>query len=190
MNIIVRNFGADLCNFRPDTTRDRVDEDLYPQEGIDELAYAPVLFAHICKAGRSVKAKFAGRYFDAVNFGLLLYDGGRLRSGSLTGYSEASCIDHTSFLPFRMYDKSVLERPDMRFEVFRNDEKIFSGGSVGAALIEEGIEKATSRIHVRTGDILCSELAPIAGLASRKDGEIRMRAVCFGDTLLDFNIIM
>lgn len=190
MNIIVRNFGAELCNFRPDTTRDRLNEDLYPQESIVRLAYAPVLFARICKAGRSVKANFAQRYFDAVNFGVLLYDEDRLESGSLTGYAEASCIDHTSFLPFPMYDKITLGHPGNRFELFADGEKLFSHEADGSGLVEDSIEKATSRIHVRTGDLICCELAPISHLMSREDGSRHIRASYCGNTLLDFDIIM
>jgi hypothetical protein len=189
MNIIVKNFGSDICNFRPDTTWEKDNEDFYPQEEIQDIAYTPVLFARISRAGRSVEKKFATRYFDSISYGVLLYDEGLLGSGALTAYACASCIDHTSFLPFPMYNQVTLGQSDNYFKLYKGTRRIFCYNEGNVGMIEDAISKATSHIYIRTGDLLCIELSPITHLASRKDGETRIHGTYCGNFLLDFKII-
>mgnify|MGYP007037143547 CR=1 FL=1 len=92
MNIIVKPHGNDLCYCRPDTTWEKESRDLYIPEGVDKVLWAPVVFAKVCKAGKCINPKFVTRYYDAFNFGFLMYTG----EGEI---AFTSCADHTSILP-------------------------------------------------------------------------------------------
>ena len=71
MNIVVQTYdGRVQC--RPDTSWEREDRDLFAPDFISAYDFVPVLFARICKAGKCIGGKFAGRYYDAVNYGILL----------------------------------------------------------------------------------------------------------------------
>ena len=72
MNIIVKTFVGNVI-VRPDTTWEKDNEDIYPQDFIETLSFTPVLFARISKPGKSVGLRFASRYYDSANYGLLLY---------------------------------------------------------------------------------------------------------------------
>ena len=72
MNIIVITADGHV-RCRPDTTWEREDKDIYAPEQVSSYSYSPVLFARISKAGKCIGEKFVDRYYDAVNYGMLLY---------------------------------------------------------------------------------------------------------------------
>ena len=68
-------------------------------------------------------------------------------------------------------------------EVFRTDGE-------GAAAIENAISEASSRIYMRTGDLVAIELAPRKALCVREDGNVEVTGF-FGDKqVLGFHIIV
>ena len=72
---------------RPDTSWEREDKDLYAPDFVDGYLFSPVLFVRISKAGKCIGRKFAGRYYDAVNYGILLH--AILSGGKGTGFPPA-----------------------------------------------------------------------------------------------------
>lgn len=190
MNILVKNYGTDICTFRPETTWEKNSRDFYPQEDITALAFSPVLCAHISRAGRSVQQKFASRYFDTVGYGVFLYDEGLLNSGDPVSYAAASCIDHTSFIPLPTHDRTILGLTDRHFILKKGEEVLTDYSDGGIALIERAIACATAHSYIRTGDFLCIELAPVTHLCDRSDGTTHITATLSDTPLLDFNIIM
>ncbi len=126
MNIIVSLFGnngADYC-FRPDTTLEKESFDYYIPDGISELTYSPVLFVRLCRAGKAIGEKFAGRYYDSGGFGVLLYGESIIGSGAAAGLSMASSLDKTSLLPFPLIDKDVLENSRNSFSLSVNERSV------------------------------------------------------------------
>ena len=122
MNIIVSLFGSngtDYC-FRPDTTLEKESFDYYIPDGVSELTYSPVLFVRLCRAGKAIGEKFAGRYYDSGGFGVLLYGESIIGSGAAAGLSMASSLDKTSLLPFPLIDKDVLEKSGNIFSLSVN----------------------------------------------------------------------
>lgn len=188
MNIIVKTFEGQII-VRPDTTWEKDNEDLYPQEFIDSLSYTPILFARISKPGRSIGAKFAARYYDSYNYGVLLYPENML-DGSEQAFSAASCIDHTSFLPTPLYQLVSLGYEGNVFELNADGKKLFSFDKGSAEMIEQALVEASSRIYVRTGDMIAIELQDRRHLVSKSDSRIRISGTYCENTLLDFNIIM
>lgn len=188
MNILVKTYGEKII-VRPDTSWERDNEDAFLPEFVEEVSWTPVLFARISKPGRSVGLKFAGRYYDAIGYGVLLYPE-NLIDGSPEGFASASCLDHTSFLSFPAYSRETLDREGNVFELTKDGEKVFSHNGPSSAMIEETIVLATKYCYIRTGDVIAIELAPREHLMSRKDGECRMKGLYCGNTALDFKVIL
>jgi len=192
MNIIVRTCSGQFIT-RPDTTWEKDNEDFYPPEFINKLTYSPILFARISKPGRSVSRQFAHRYYDAINYGVLLYPE-NLINGSETSYATASMIDHTSFLPAPLYNRITLSEPENEFKLYskkegREETEIFSYNEGTEEIINMALSDATSYIYIRTGDILCIELDTRKDFAERSDGQVSMRGTFCNNPLLDFNVI-
>lgn len=169
MNIIVSLFGsngADYC-FRPDTTLEKESFDYYIPDGISELTYSPVLFVRLCRAGKAIGEKFAGRYYDSGGFGVLLYGESIIGRGAAAGLSMASSLDKTSLLPFPLIDKDVLENGRNSFSLSVNERSV-NGLSVNGngtfachpdfAGIPEILHRISIRTSLRTGDIVTVEL--------------------------------
>lgn len=190
MNIVVITSNG-KCIVRPDTTWERDNEDFFPPEFVDRLSYSPVLFARISKPGRSVGEKFADRYYDGIGYGVLLYPQD-LVDGSETGYACASCLDHTTFLPFPLYNKITLGQGN-EFKLYVSkgttpSRRIFVHDAGTAQMIEAAIAEATKYVYVRSGDILAIELKPRRALCRRADGEVSVKGKYCGNITMDFRI--
>lgn len=193
MNIIVRSSqGAYFV--RPDTTWERDSEDFYPPESVTGLSFTPVLFAHICKPGRSISRKFAERYFDGVGFGILLYPENQL-DGMPDSIARASCLDHTSFLPFPVTMPSgechclVSQNGTTIHECIFNEAESTGTDPVSTGDIISAISEASQYVYLRYGDIIALELTPIRPLMQRTDGEVRIVLERTGSPDASFRII-
>ena len=190
MNIIVKPYGSSLCYCRPDTTWERENKDFYSPECVNELHWAPIVFARICKAGKCIGGKFAPRYYDAFNFGALLY----CHTSESPDIAFTSCADHTSLLPAPLYNPVVMENEDNIFEVKKNGEKIFTSRdiSIEASLkevIEDAICKASRLTSLRIGDFIAVELAPVSLMSASCDGETSLKATYCENELFDIKLI-
>lgn len=187
MNILVKTPSGHIVT-RPDTTWERDNEDLYLPDSVSRLSYTPVLFARICKPGRSIGRKFASRYYDALNYGVLLYPEDYM-DGSEEGFACASCLDHTSFLPSPFLPVDSLEK-GVGFRIEKNGSMLFETGGETIEMIEQAIEEVTARIYIRTGDLIAIELQPRSAVFERSEGNIRITGQTGGAASVDFNIIV
>lgn len=201
MNIIVRPYGSDLCYCRPDTTWERENKDFFSPGFVNTIYYSPVVIAKISKAGKYVREKFAERYFESINFGIMMYTEEPVADKLAT----SSCVDHTSILPFPLYNRIVLDNEGNDFELYRDGKAIFSfkarnaesGKGMITSLIEESICKVSERVSLRIGDFVAAELAVPEPLASRhanspignESVKTYIHATFCGNELFDFNII-
>jgi hypothetical protein len=197
MNIIVKPYGSGLCYCRPDTTWERENKDFYSPECVKELHWSPIIFVRISKAGKCIGGKFASRYYDAFNFGALLY----CHTSESSDLAYTSCADHTSLLPGPMYNPEIMENEGNVFEVKKNGETIFGLPKTAFAklrslenisfkdMIEDGICKASQLTTLRIGDFVAIELTPTSLLASHNEGEASLEATYCENKLLDFKVI-
>lgn len=205
MNIIVKPYGSGLCYCRPDTTWERENRDFYSPECVNEVLWAPVVFARVSKAGKCVGQKFTHRYYDGVGCGMLMYcrvSEPAVPCDTPPYHAITSCADHTSILPMPLYDPVVLEDEKV-FEVIRNGESLVAlpsnadtvistetSASVVSTkrsewrdLLEEAICKASQLTSLRIGDFVAVELAPVSPLGSREDKEISIKGIfCENET--------
>ncbi|MBP5235315.1 MAG: hypothetical protein J6Z20_04940 [Bacteroidales bacterium] len=173
MNIALKTYSGAIV-VRPDTTWERDNEDLFLPDFVTGLEFTPVLAIQVTRPGRSISAKFAGRYYGNTGYGVLLYPKDLLKGEE--GFAEASCMDHTSFI--------AMPDADRRSEAFVlecNGQKVFEGDGAGID-IDALIAEITKRIYIRTGDIVAIELAPRKALPH---GNLRITGAS-----VDFNVIM
>ena len=184
MNIVVKPYGSDLCYCRPDTTWERENRDIYSPECIDEWNAAPILFARISKAGKCISQKFIYRYYDGFNFGMLLYIGGK-------EVAFASCADHTSILPFPLYNPVVLENEENPFSILRNGQEIFVEEKINdlKTILEDSICKASKLTSLRIGDFVAVELDLAKTVSTRQENETALKATFCENSIFDFRII-
>lgn len=187
MNIIVRPYGRDLCYCRPDTTWERENKDFYVPDGVESLEWAPIIFVRISKAGKCIGRKFASRYHDAFNFGVLLYG---ITAEETAERAFSSCMDHTSLLPFPLYNTVVMETEGNVCKIFRNDVEIFSVPSSGLLeTVENAICSASRFTSLRIGDFVAVELAPLSTLVSDDEGSASLKASFCENNLYDIKIL-
>ena len=187
MNIIVKTAKGHII-VRPDTTWEKDNADFFPPDFVDRLTFTPAVFARILKPGRSIGRRFASRYYDAVNFGVLLYPE-NLMDNSHESFATASCLDHTSFLPAPMYNPVTLGVEGNSFILKRNDEVIFEYDAATRGMIEEAITEATKMVYIRTGDLIAIELDSRRALCDRDGGKTRVTGSWCDNPILDFNIV-
>ncbi len=185
MNIVVLT-AARRTVVRPDTTWEKDSEDLYVPDFVNRVSASPVLYARVSKPGRSIGLKFAGRYFQTFGYGVLMYPED-LMDGSEEGYASACCLDHTSFLPGEMPDKSALDGAD--FRLLRDGEEVFACGGASAQMIEESIAEVSRFCYLRIGDIVAAELAQRRPLCGRENGSTRLEGMLGDVRVLDFKTI-
>ncbi len=192
MNIIVRPYGSELCYCRPDTTWERENRDFYSPECVNELYWVPVLFARISKAGKCIGEKFAGRYYDGIGYGMLMYC---RPSDSDLDIATGSCVDHTSILPMPLYNPVVLDIRENSFELHidRNDgsEETYrkACSPEDRRILEETICKASSLTSLRIGDYAAVELSAPQKLVSRAEDGAGVKSTFCENDLFDFKII-
>ncbi len=190
MNIIVKTFGNGRIYCRPDTTWERENKDFFSPDGIREYLYTPVLFARVSKAGKCIGMKFASRYYDSIGYGMLIYRADQM-DGSPMSYASSSCMDHTSILPFPMYNRLTLESGTNIFRILKNGTEIYSTDRGSTGIIEEGLCEASAAVSVRSGDMIAIELAEPDKLADiNTDGNQTNIAGTFCENdLFDFRIL-
>ena len=185
MNIIVKPYGSNLCYCRPDTTWERENRDFYSPECVNELTWAPVVFARVSKAGKCIGAKFAPRYYDAVGCGMLMYGNNDIAFGS--------CIDHTSILPSPMYNPVVFDEPKALTMEFRHPDGTSEQSSLvldnAQRMLETALCKASQLTSLRIGDYVAVELAPLALLAEKSASEVSVKGTFCENEIFGFKII-
>ena len=182
MNIVVKT-ASGHCVVRPDTTWVRKNDDLYLPDFAGPLSFSPVVYAYVCKPGKSIGARFASRYYDSISYGMLIYPG-NLLDGSPEGYASAICMGHTSFLPYPL--EQAFPAPGAEFILYRDGEEIFRCRHEGRAIIEEALVDATAKALVRTGDFIAAELQEMEFLCH---GPAQIKGTLDGRLLMDFRII-
>ena len=190
MNIIIKTYidGGIYC--RPDTTWERENKDFFSPDGIKGYLYSPVLFARISKAGKFIGKKFASRYYDSIGYGMLLYRSDLMNGGPMS-YAAASCMDHTSILPFPMYNRITLESGTNIFSILKNGKEIYSTSEGCADMLEKVISEASSVVSARIGDIVAVELAEPKSLAEKDstEGPVVIKGTFCDNDLFDFKMI-
>lgn len=192
MNITVKPYGLDSFVCRPDTTWERECRDFFSPGFVKRLMYTPVAFARISKAGKYISGKFVPRYYDGLGFGILLYPGEILESGTPQSVASASILDHTSLLPFPLYLPEVFRTDGNLFTFSKDGVEIFRT-TTGKKLMDEmekGIADASTFVSMRIGDLVACELAAPQLLVTRDEKKAGISAYFCGNELFRLSVII
>lgn len=193
MNIAVRHLDG-TCTCRPDTTWERENKDIYAIPAVCAYRYAPVLFVRVSKAGKCVGYKFASRYYDGFNFGVLLYGGlppgapVKETPATCTGAETSllhwsSCLDHSSILPFPLYNPLVLGNEEKEFRLRKNGTILFSTVEGSAEMAGNAIAEVSELVSLRIGDIIAIELQEPSPLVERPSDSAAQDCLLTGEFL-------
>lgn len=194
MNIVVRHLDG-TCTCRPDTTWERENKDIYAIPAVCAYRYAPVLFVRVSKAGKCVGYKFASRYYDGFNFGVLLYGGllpgvpARETPATCAGAETSllhwsSCLDHSSILPFPLYNTLVLgNEEEEEFCLRKNGTILFSTVEGSAEMAGNAIAEVSELVSLRIGDIIAIELQEPLPLVERPSDAAAQDCLLTGEFL-------
>lgn len=174
---------------RPDSTRNKDNGDYFVPTDIESVGYAPVVYARMCRTGKMIENEFAGRYFDAYGFGILLYPsadrGGEPHFCKATG----SIFDKTSLLPMAMYNPITLENSENVFRFTLDGKEIFSCNTIGiGARIARALEVCSSHTTIHKGDFVLAELSKVDTLCSREDTSVNINTSFCGNETIDIDL--
>lgn len=168
MNFLVETYGG-KCLVRPDITFNKNKEDYYVPDDVHAIGWAPFVAARMSQAGKMIGPRFAGRYWDSVAFGIMLYPG-EIMKDAQTHFcmGSGSCFDRTTQLPLPLYSPETLEQSGNIFKASLDGKDIFCCSTMGMRkILEDTICKCTLHTSARRGDYICRELAPTETLCRR-----------------------
>lgn len=154
MNIVVLTANNKVV-VRPDTTWERLNNDLYLPDYVSSLSFSAVIYARISKPGKNIAPRFASRYYDSVGLGLLFYPE-NLIDGSVEGYASALCLGHSSYLPVDMISADSWTNPQLK--VYADGLCVFNDGGYSIDLINNTLSSTSETCLIKIGDLVCREL--------------------------------
>ena len=175
MNIALKTFSGQVIS-RPDTTWEKENRDYYIPDFVKGMLWSPVLFTRVGKAGKCVGRKYADRYTDGIGFGLLLHPLVECNGEAV----PSSCMDHTTILPFPLYNKIVLDTPgneavylcdNVALCSFRTGAEASEGTESGAMPSETAPEETATMVTVSAGIIL-DAICEVSRITSLRIGDI------------------
>lgn len=211
MNVSILSSNR-IISCRPDTTIGYEDRDFYVPTGAESLSFAPALFIRMGKAGKCISRKFAGRYFESVCPGVLIYvnaetcpagaDGaGSIAAAGSFGAGAAvtsALFDYSTMVPKTFYNKATLTSAGNNFEIMLDGKRIYTFspecGETSATgstidLLESAVEKVSSVMSQRIGDLVAVELCRPQKLADSGCGRARLTGSWCENPLFDREIV-
>ena len=139
LNIITVPYGSKGFYVRPGTSLNRDSNDYFCPDGVNELAAAVFIYARATKAGKSVAAKFAPRYYTSIGTGIHLYAPALATDDSPQSWWVSRSLDNSTFL---LDDEVAAE--DIPAEIIEK--------------INAAFEAASKYVSFRTGDYIAVEI--------------------------------
>ncbi len=141
MNIFTVPYGSKGFYVKPDTSLNKDSNDYFCPDSITELAATVFIYARAIKAGKSVSAKFAQRYYTHIGKGVHFHIPQLINPASPESWWIAHSLDNTTFLTDNPQEASLI--PDKY-----------------KALIDAAFETASRYVSFRTGDYIAVEIEP------------------------------
>lgn len=141
MNIFTVPYSSRHFYCRPDTSLNRDSNDYFCPDGVNRLAAAVFIYVRASKAGKSVSAKFAQRYYTTAGTGVQFYAPELEDAGSPESWWISRSLDNSTFL---LGDEHPAEElPEGTREK-----------------INEAFETISRHVSFRTGDYIAIEIEP------------------------------
>ena len=141
MNIFTIPYGSKSFYCRPDTSLNKDSNDYFCPDSLTALAAAVFIYARAAKAGKSVAAKFAPRYYNIVGKGVHFSAPQMICNDAPETWWTAHSLDNSTFLLDNESEPSTVE----------------------PAIIEKinaAFETVSQHVSFRTGDYIAIEIGP------------------------------
>lgn len=159
--------------------------DFYVPEFTGEVSCVPQLVVRMCKLGKSVSERFAGRYYEEVGVGVRFYADtleAELRKKGLPEVMAASFDSSAAISALK--NRTGLHC--IRYAMKVNEETVFEGDSGGLPVSPDKLVSVCSDYHtIKIGDfVYCGNTFRHRGM---KIGD-RVQVYLEGECMLDFYI--
>ncbi len=163
----------------------RNNDDFYIPDFAGELSCVPQPVVRICRLGKSVGVRFAGRYYEEVGVGLRLFADDfehRLRDGNLPPVL-ASAYDNSAAISRLTVRK---QGEGMNYELRVNGKPVFGSSEKEMPVpVERLIAEASRYYTLKIGDLLfCGSPYRYRGLQAND----RLQMSLNGEELIDFKL--
>lgn len=183
MNFLIKTHEG-CCLVRPDVSLNRDGDTYYVPDGVSAVYISPIVFMRLSKTGKVIGSPFAGRYYDAVGFGALLYPSMKEDRGICL--AESSCFDQSSFFPQPFFNPITIENHDNVFEMQVDGLGAYRCNCDGMKeKLEQALVDCSLHTLARVGDFVAVELQDMKLLmmdSSLKQSRLKM-AFCGNNTL-------
>jgi hypothetical protein len=141
LNIFTIPYSSKGFYARPDTSLNRDSNDYFCPDSLTELAAAVFIYARASKAGKSVAAKFAPRYYNIVGKGVHFTAPQMICNDSPETWWISRSLDNSTFL-LDSEDNASAVAPEI------------------IELINAAFETVAKYVSFRTGDYIAIEIGP------------------------------
>lgn len=175
MNIVTVTYNSNFHYIRPDISLNRDGNDYFCPDGITEFTVAPFVFIRIDKAGKSVGAKFAQRYYSRMGYGVNLTAQSLIDKSAPQSFLTANSLDNSTYIselyspeefPSNKIKESLMQLMQQDREEGNDIVSNYftaSGNPLNITdIFSVKMEQITRLSSVRTGDFIALELcAPV-----------------------------
>lgn len=158
---------------KPDTALHRNNEDFYIPEFSNNLQYELEIVVRINKIGKYIAEEFAYRYYQEIGLGIDFTARdlqNKLKAKGLP-WEKAKAFDHSAAISPEFIDKNELDLNNIKFELFKNGQKVQSGNSsMMIYSIDQIISHISKYFTLKIGDLIFTGTP--AGVGPVKRGDI------------------
>lgn len=171
MNIVTVTYNSNFHYIRPDISLNRDRNDYFCPDGITDFTVAPFVFIRIDKAGKSVGAKFAQRYYSRIGYGLNLTAESLIDNSVPQSFLTANSLDNSTyvselFLPEEFPFNKINESLKQFIRQLQEESNIPAQDDFFALTDSQTLkeffagkmEQITRLSSIRTGDFIVLEL--------------------------------
>ncbi len=171
MNIVTVTYNSNFHYIRPDISLNRDGNDYFCPDGITDFTVAPFVFIRIDKAGKSVGAKFAQRYYSRIGYGLNLTAKSLIDNTVPQSFFTANSLDNSTYVselflpeefPFNKINESLKQFVKQLQEKSNNPAQdnflALTDSQTLKEIFASKMEQITKLSSIRTGDFIALEL--------------------------------
>ncbi len=182
MNIVVFPEKREDFYFKPDNTLVKDGSDFFIPDIVETLSLSAAFVVRIQKAVKYTSSGFAGRYYNDVAFGCILYPKNLLKISSPLSSGLALALDHTAYVTEKFIDKTELSG-NVSF-CFGKKEFCFATDKEYIKIADQAIEKVSRHCSLKSGDLIFIELSEMSEI--NKGEEVSL----FYSDILSFNFLI
>lgn len=170
MNIITTKYNSNFYYVRPDISLNRDSNDYFCPDDITEITVAPFLYIRMDKAGKSVQAKFASRYYSSIGYGLNITAQSLINEKYPESFLMANSLDNSTivsqlYATDKVNSASILQETikinGKAAEILYMDRKCAPEKSLSLleGLFNKKAEVISRLTSFKTGDYIAVEIA-------------------------------